>query len=52
MGTYTVGYGGLVGTGEMAAIPDLACVSPAECGVTIGPAAPVAELQLYVFPVS
>jgi hypothetical protein len=51
LGTYTIGYGGLVGTGEMAAIPELACVSPSECGVTIGPAAPVADLELFVFPV-
>ena len=50
LGTYTVGYGGLTGSGEAAAIPALGCVSPSGCDVTIGPAAPVADLALFVYP--
>ena len=50
LGEYSVGYGGLVGPGEAAAIPELGCTSPTACVVTIGPSAPVADLELYVFP--
>lgn len=47
---YTIGYGGIAAPGEAAAIPDLACVSPSGCDVSIGPAAPVADLELYLYP--
>jgi hypothetical protein len=50
LGLYSVGYGGLVGPGEAAAIPMLGCTSPTGCDVLIGPAATDAHLELFVFP--
>jgi hypothetical protein len=50
LGTYEVGFSGVAQLGEMAAIPALGCVSPDSCHVTIGPAAPVANLDLFVYP--
>jgi hypothetical protein len=49
-GEYTVGYGGLVDIGEMAAIPEIGCVSPDGCQVTIDSTAAVADLELFVYP--
>ncbi len=49
-GEYTVGYGGLVDIGEMAAIPEIGCVDPNGCQVTIDASAPVADLELFVYP--
>jgi hypothetical protein len=49
-GEYLVGYGGLVDIGEMAAIPEIGCVSPDECQVTIDSTAAVADLELFVYP--
>jgi len=49
-GEYTVGYGGLVDIGEMAAIPEIGCVSPDGCQVTIVSTAAVADLELFVYP--
>jgi hypothetical protein len=49
-GEYTVGYGGLVDIGEMAAIPEIGCVSPDGCQVTIDSAGAVADLELFVYP--
>jgi hypothetical protein len=49
-GEYTVGYGGLVDVGEMAAIPEIGCVSPDGCQVTIDSTAAVADLELFVYP--
>jgi hypothetical protein len=50
-GIYSIIYSGLVGPGEGAAIPELPCISPDRCGLWIGPRAPSANLQLYVFPI-
>ena len=50
-GIYSIIYSGLVGSGEGAAIPELPCISPERCGLWIGPGAPSANLQLYVFPI-
>jgi hypothetical protein len=50
-GIYSIIYSGLVGPGEGAAIPELPCVSSERCGLWIGPRAPSANLQLYVFPI-
>jgi hypothetical protein len=50
-GIYSIIYSGLVGPGEGAAIPELPCISPERCGLWIGPHAPSANLQLYVFPI-
>src|SRR5215208_3355102 len=49
-GGYTVGYGGLVDIGEMAAIPEISCVSPDGCQVTVDSTAAVADLELFVYP--
>jgi hypothetical protein len=49
-GEYTVGYGGLLDIGEMAAIPEIGCVSLDGCQVTIDSTSPVAELELFVYP--
>ena len=49
-GEYTVGYGGLLDIGEMAAIPEIDCVSLDGCQVTIDSTSPVAELELFVYP--
>ncbi len=49
-GEYTLGYGGLVDIGQMAAIPEIGCVSLSECQVNIGPTSAVAELELFVYP--
>ena len=49
-GEYTVGYGGLVDIGEMAAIPEIGCVSPDGCQVTIDSTGAVADLELFVYP--
>ena len=49
-GEYTVGYGGLVDIGEMAAIPEIGCVSESGCQVTIDATSPLAELELFVYP--
>ena len=50
-GIYSIIYSGLLGPGEGAAIPELPCISPERCGLWIGPGAPSANLQLYVFPI-
>jgi hypothetical protein len=50
-GIYSIIYSGLLRPGEGAAIPELECISPERCGVWIGPGAPSANLQLYVFPI-
>lgn len=49
-GEYEVGYGGLVDIGEMAAIPEIGCVSPDGCQVTIDSTSAVADLELFVYP--
>jgi hypothetical protein len=49
-GQYTVGYGGLVDIGEMAAIPEIGCVSPDGCQVTIDSTSAVADLELFIYP--
>jgi hypothetical protein len=49
-GDYLVGYGGLVDIGEMAAIPEIGCVSPDGCQVTIDSTSALAELELFVYP--
>lgn len=50
LGEYTIGYGGLVDIGEMASIPEINCVDPSGCQVTLTTPGEVADLQLFVFP--
>jgi hypothetical protein len=50
-GIYSIIYSGLLRPGEGATIPKLACISPERCELWIGPSAPSADLQLYVFPI-
>jgi hypothetical protein len=50
-GIYSIIYSGILKPGEGAAVPDLACVSPDRCAMLIGPRAPSANLELYVFPI-
>jgi hypothetical protein len=50
-GTYSVIHSGILGPDDAVAVPELACISPFVCLVTIRPAAPAADLELYVFPV-
>jgi hypothetical protein len=50
-GIYSIIYSGVLGLGEGAAIPELGCISPERCGLWLGPGAPSANLQLYVFPI-
>ena len=48
---YSIVHSGVLGTGDVAAVPELSCVSPFVCLVTVRPAAPAADLELYVFRV-
>jgi hypothetical protein len=50
-GIYSIIYSDLLGPGEGAAIPELQCISPERCGFWLGPGAPSANLQLYIFPI-
>jgi hypothetical protein len=50
-GTYSVAHTGVLGTDEVAAAPEISCISPLVCLVTIRPATPAADLELFVFPV-
>ncbi len=52
LGRYSVGFGGVAGPGEAAAIPALSCTSTSGCEVLIGPAAPDATLDLFVYPIA
>ena len=50
-GTYSVVHSGILGPDDVVAVPELSCLSPVLCRVTIRPSAPAADLELYVFPV-
>ncbi len=50
-GIYSITHSGVLKPGEAAAVPELACVSPDRCAMLIGPDAPSAQLELYVFPI-
>jgi len=50
-GIYSIIHSGILKPGEGAAIPELACISPDRCAMLIGPEAPSASLELYVFPI-
>jgi hypothetical protein len=50
-GIYSITFSGVLQPGEVAAIPELACVSPDRCPLLIGADAPSANLELYVFSI-
>jgi hypothetical protein len=50
-GTDSVIHSGVLGPDDVAAVPELSCISPFACLVTIRPAVPAADLKLYVFPI-
>jgi hypothetical protein len=50
-GIYSIIYSGVLQPGEGAALPELACISTDRCPMVIGPTAPSASLELYIFPI-
>jgi hypothetical protein len=50
-GTYSVILPHALAAGEVSAAPEIGCLSPEVCLVTIWPAAPAADVELYIFPV-